>query len=77
MLQLLVSLLLTGQLLPNKLKLPDQSFLYFRRILIVTILQISGLTITSFGIGLFNIPAGIIATGVSLFLCGLALERGK
>jgi hypothetical protein len=68
---------LTGQLLPNKLKLPDQSFLYFRRILIVTILQISGLTITSFGIGLFNIPAGIIATGVSLFLCGLALERGK
>jgi hypothetical protein len=45
--------------------------------LIVTILQISGLTITSFGIGLFNIPAGIIATGVSLFLCGLALERGK
>jgi hypothetical protein len=43
----------------------------------VLILQIGGLTITSFGIGLVNIPAGIIATGVSIFLFGLALERGK
>jgi hypothetical protein len=45
--------------------------------LIPTILQIIGLTLTSTGITLLSIPAGIIFAGISFVLMGLALERGK
>jgi len=45
--------------------------------LLPTLLQISGLIAVSVGLGLFSIPLGIIAAGVSVTLIGLALERGR
>jgi hypothetical protein len=39
------------------------------------ILQIVGATILTIGVGTISIPAGIILSGVSLILFGLAYER--
>jgi hypothetical protein len=44
---------------------------------IATILQLVGLTFISVGLGLFSLPLGIIAAGVSCVLVGLAFERGN
>ena len=45
--------------------------------MIATILQAVGVAVISVGLGLFFLPAGVIAAGVGVLLCGLALERGK
>jgi hypothetical protein len=42
-----------------------------------TILQISGATLLSIGVGTIFIPAGIIVSGISLILFGLAIERSN
>lgn len=39
------------------------------------ILQITGATILVIGVGTISIPAGIILSGASLILFGLAYER--
>jgi hypothetical protein len=45
--------------------------------MLATILQALGVAVTSIGIGLWFLPAGIVAGGVGLILFGIALERGK
>jgi hypothetical protein len=45
--------------------------------LLATILQIVGLACISIGFGLFSLPLGIVATGISCILVGLAFERGN
>ena len=40
-----------------------------------TILQVAGVAVIAIGIGLFNVPAGVIAAGIGVLLFGLALER--
>ena len=42
-----------------------------------TILELVGLTFISIGLGLFSLPLGIVAAGVSCVLIGLAFERGN
>jgi peptidoglycan biosynthesis protein MviN/MurJ (putative lipid II flippase) len=44
---------------------------------LASILQIIGLTAISLGLGLFNVPLGIIAIGASCVLVGISLERGN
>jgi len=45
--------------------------------LIATIFQAVGVAVISVGLGLFFLPAGVVAAGVGCLLFGLALERGK
>jgi hypothetical protein len=45
--------------------------------LIATIFQAIGVAVIAVGLGLFWLPAGIIAAGAGVLLFGLALERGK
>jgi hypothetical protein len=45
--------------------------------LIPSILQVVGLATISLGLGLFILPLGIVAAGVSILLIGLAFEKGK
>lgn len=44
--------------------------------MVATILEIVGLCLVSFGIGCFNIPAGLIAAGLSCVVLGVSIERG-
>ena len=44
--------------------------------MLATIFQLVGLACISFGIGLFSMPFGIVATGISCILVGLAFEKG-
>jgi hypothetical protein len=45
--------------------------------LIPSILQVVGLATISLGLGLFILPLGIVAAGVSLLLVGIAFEKGQ
>ena len=39
------------------------------------ILQIIGAVVLNVGVGIFSVPAGIILSGITLILFGLAYER--
>lgn len=43
--------------------------------MLATSLQIAGVSLVAIGLGLFWLPAGVIAAGVGCVLFGLALER--
>ena len=45
--------------------------------MVATILQVTGITLVSLGIGLIFPPAGVIMAGVGAVLFGLAIERGR
>ena len=45
--------------------------------MIATILQLVGLACITLGLGLFSLPLGIVATGISCIVVGLAFERGN
>jgi hypothetical protein len=42
-----------------------------------TIIQVTGIGVVAFGVGIAYPPAGIVVAGVGLVLFGLALERSK
>jgi hypothetical protein len=45
--------------------------------MLATILQVVGISLVSVGVGLWFLPAGIIAAGLGFVLFGIAIERGK
>lgn len=45
--------------------------------MLAEILQIVGLVAISFGLGIFSLPLGIVAAGVSALVVGIAIERGR
>lgn len=75
--QLLVSLDLIGQLFRVMNPLSHNSLVFRECLLLATILQLVGLACISIGLGLFSLPLGIVATGVSCIFVGLAFERGN
>lgn len=45
--------------------------------MVATILQVTGISLVSLGVGLVFPPAGVIVAGVGMVLFGLAFERGR
>jgi hypothetical protein len=44
--------------------------------MIATILQVTGISLVSLGIGLIFPPAGVVVAGIGMVLFGMAIERG-
>ena len=44
--------------------------------MIATILQVTGISLVSLGIGLIFPPAGVVVAGLGMVLFGMAIERG-